>query len=198
MRSGVRSRSFSGPIGWLVGSADHAWRLSKSGRLSAMILSLLPTLLPTDRRMIEEMAWLSQIFACRRRCRSYRRYRTDWSCGCYRADRRDRGYGSRRSRDGHRHRRRAHGQFGCADRCLRGREPRRRRRRLRRWCRPHRRQRVQPPEHLPVGRRRHPGRCRVDESSRLDREILPDEPEQHSVGALRSRLDPAKRRASLA
>ncbi len=58
-----------------------------SARFSAMVLLPLPTPLPTDSRMIEEMAWLSQIFVHRRRWRSYRperRYRA------YRPDRPDR------------------------------------------------------------------------------------------------------------
>ena len=166
-----------------------------SARFSAMILLPLPTPLPTDSRMIEEMAWLSQIFAHRRRCRSYRRHRTDWSCGCYRragADRRDWGHGSLRSRDGHRHCGHGRGQRELGDRCLCGREPRRRRRRIRRRHPNHRRQRVQPPGHVSLGRLGRSFSERDDESSRLDLRVLPVEREQHRLGALRAQLNPAE------
>ena len=52
---------------------------------------------------------------------------------------------------------------------------------IRHWRRHHGRQRVEPPEQLPVGRQRHRGRARIDESSRLDREVLPGEPGQLRV-----------------
>ena len=64
-----------------------------------------------------------------------------------RRPRRANGSGRLRQRNGHR--RRGRGRLDGRDCCLRSREPRRRRRRIRRWHRHHWRQRVEPPGSFP-------------------------------------------------
>ena len=113
--------------------------------------------------------------------------------GCYRPGRsaRPRRFArSSRLRQRNGNRRRGRSRLDGGDCCLRSGEPRRRRRRIRDCHHHHSRQRVEPPEQLPVGRRRHRCHGRVDESSRLDREVLRGEPRQRGVGALRARLEP--------